>query len=69
MREGMAEEIYVELSLNRKIDILLPITSFNIYFGSEILFLYPRESDSTVLLSIYVSGMFTLFVKFIRIKQ
>lgn len=67
MREGMAREIYVELSLN--VDILLSITSFSIYFGSEILFLCPRESDSTVLLSLYVSGMFTLFVEFIRIKR
>lgn len=63
----MAREIYVELSLN--IDILLSITSFSIYFGSEILFLCPRESDSTILLSLYVSSIFTLFVEFIRIKR
>nr|YP_009760088.1 NADH-plastoquinone oxidoreductase subunit 5 [Piper longum]QIQ56699.1 NADH-plastoquinone oxidoreductase subunit 5 [Piper longum] len=41
--------------------------SFSIYFGNEILFPYPHESDSTMLLSIYVLGLFTLFVGFIGI--
>ena len=41
--------------------------SFSIDFGNEILFPYPHESDSTMLLSIYVLGLFTLFVGFIGI--
>nr|YP_010483601.1 NADH dehydrogenase subunit F [Piper boehmeriifolium]UVV35711.1 NADH dehydrogenase subunit F [Piper boehmeriifolium] len=41
--------------------------SFSIYFGNEIIFPYPHESDSTMLLSIYVLGLFTLFVGFIGI--
>nr|QIR63520.1 NADH dehydrogenase subunit 5 [Piper nigrum] len=41
--------------------------SFSISFGNEILFPYPHESDSTMLLSIYVLGLFTLFVGFIGI--
>nr|YP_010484040.1 NADH dehydrogenase subunit F [Piper retrofractum]UVV36150.1 NADH dehydrogenase subunit F [Piper retrofractum] len=41
--------------------------SFSIYFGNEILFPYPHESDSTMLLSLYVLGLFTLFVGFIGI--
>nr|YP_010483944.1 NADH dehydrogenase subunit F [Piper betle]UVV36054.1 NADH dehydrogenase subunit F [Piper betle] len=41
--------------------------SFSIDFGNEIIFPYPHESDSTMLLSIYVLGLFTLFVGFIGI--
>nr|YP_010484211.1 NADH dehydrogenase subunit F [Piper umbellatum]UVV36321.1 NADH dehydrogenase subunit F [Piper umbellatum] len=41
--------------------------SFSIFFGNEIVFPYPHESDSTMLLSICVLCLFTLFVGFIGI--
>nr|YP_784531.1 NADH dehydrogenase subunit 5 [Piper cenocladum]Q06GK2.1 RecName: Full=NAD(P)H-quinone oxidoreductase subunit 5, chloroplastic; AltName: Full=NAD(P)H dehydrogenase subunit 5; AltName: Full=NADH-plastoquinone oxidoreductase subunit 5 [Piper cenocladum]ABI14529.1 NADH-plastoquinone oxidoreductase subunit 5 [Piper cenocladum] len=41
--------------------------SFSIFFGNEIVFPYPHESDSTMLLSVCVLGLFTLFVGFIGI--
>nr|YP_009366485.1 NADH dehydrogenase subunit 5 [Piper auritum]ARJ62109.1 NADH dehydrogenase subunit 5 [Piper auritum] len=41
--------------------------SFSIFFGNEIVFPYPHESDSTMLLSVCVLSLFTLFVGFIGI--
>uniref|UniRef100_UPI0030FEBDA0 NADH dehydrogenase subunit 5 n=1 Tax=Anemopsis californica TaxID=108407 RepID=UPI0030FEBDA0 len=41
--------------------------SLSIYFDNEIVFTYPHESDSTMLLPMFVLVLFTLFVGFIGI--
>nr|YP_010119073.1 NADH dehydrogenase subunit 5 [Gymnotheca chinensis]QQY97956.1 NADH dehydrogenase subunit 5 [Gymnotheca chinensis] len=43
------------------------MSSFNIHFDNETVFTYPHESDSTMLLPMFVLVLFTLFVGFIGI--
>ncbi len=43
------------------------MSSFSIHFDNEIVFTYPHESDSTMLVPMFVLVLFTLFVGFIGI--
>uniref|UniRef100_UPI0030FF21B2 NADH dehydrogenase subunit 5 n=1 Tax=Manekia incurva TaxID=1072615 RepID=UPI0030FF21B2 len=43
------------------------MSPFSIHFGNEMVFTYPHESDSTMLLPMCVLSLFTLFVGFIGI--